>query len=160
MATKLTNEEILERFSKLYNGEYQLISEYTNNSSEAKILHKNCGTVFTVSRLTRFFNLSNACPCPKCREHATGKRLNLDSYSEKVKEKYGNKYKVLSFTKMHDKVTLKCTNCGNTFEVIANTLFLNNRFSGCPNCRENKRGKHASDPNYLENALKERADRK
>ena len=86
-----------------------------------------------MARLTRFFNQSNDSPCPYCRNKSTGKRLDLKSYSERVSEKYPY-LEVLEFTKMHDKAKFKCHKCNETFSITANTLFLKNRFRGCPMC--------------------------
>lgn len=161
MARKLTKDEINKRFATLHNGEYTLVSEYINNSTEVTIKHIPCGHTFKLKRLTKFFNDSNYEPCPYCRTRGTSElRWTKESLSNKVNELYNNQFEVVSFTKMHAPVVLKCNKCGHIFSKRGSDILNTYKFAGCPNCRENKRGIHQHDDNYLEHALEEAPDGK
>ena len=153
MAQKLTKEEILKRFSDLYNGEYELVSEYTTNKGEATIKHKNCGNEFKLARLTRFFNQSVECPCPTCR-HTQSKKLSVNDRKTEFERLYPG-YSVIESTKSKDPAKFKCKKCGTEFIISEfGNAFLKNRFIGCPTCNKSKRGKHQQKGNTFKNFVK------
>ena len=152
MAIKLTKDQVAERFSTLYNGEYELLDEYSCNDKKYNILHKKCNTRFTITKLTRFFNETSPCPCPNCRTFTTT-RYTPESFAERIKSTYNSKYTVVNFEAMKKPVTLKC-DCGHTFTVSTGSeIFLKGRFRGCPICNPSKRGKHQVVENYLQSVF-------
>lgn len=160
MARRLNSEDISLRMNKLYNGEYDLVSNYDKNSSGGYLLHKKCGNKFHLSRLTRFFNESSICPCPICRkEQQKHRETESRSFDERLHEMFPNKFSIINFTKMHDSVKLRCQQCNSDINVRrASDIFLKNRFRGCPVCNGDKKGHYQKDPLYLEHALSEATD--
>lgn len=159
MAKKLTDKEIEDRFMNLHNGEYQLISQYINNSTPVLIKHIPCGHTIELKRLTKFFNNPDYEPCPYCRHRQTSvKHFTKEELSKKINDLYNNQFEVLSFSKMHLPVSLRCNKCGTTFSKRGSDILNIHKFAGCPHCRENKRGMHQHDDDYLQHALDEAPD--
>lgn len=119
-----------------------------------------CGDIIAIKRPTDILSGATTLMCPKCSKRKTHftKMMMLDSLKAKIRDHFGDEYAHMSgFRNAHSRIMLKHS-CGRSFEIEINRLFDEKRFAGCPYCRKNKRGTYQTDPDYLENSLKERCD--
>lgn len=156
MTSRVTNKEVIEeKISKLHNDEYKLISDYNGTSKPITLLHKPCGTQYTVSKANRFLNEGHSmCPvCHKPKSHST-RRLTLKIFLEnKSKEPDGNEYEYINgFKNSNTKLTLLHKTCGNKFDITPH-MFLGSYKRRCPYCANKSRGQFKD--NYLDTILKE-----
>lgn len=83
-------------------------------------------------------------------EENMGKQLTQEEFIEKLKDKNPNLELIGQYTKMKDKVKVKCINCGYEMEVMADNLINIHRKSKlCPNCSDGRR-KISSEKEYIE----------
>lgn len=141
MPKKLTNEEVQINLDKKFNGDYILISNYTNMKEPIKVRHK-CGYEYEIKRAREIFE--NKCLCPKCTEktpvNRTCHKLTEEMFLKRLKETT-NDYKYISgFKDSNTKLLLKHEICGNEFYVSPH-MFLGNKQTRCPFCANIKRGK-------------------
>lgn len=113
--TAITQDEFDERFLKIAGEDYECLDKYKNSKQNMKILHKNCGTVFS-RNVSNIFK--EGCKCPKCNPssavylvqgvndiHTTNPEMeSLLKYKEDA-------YNHTQFT--NDKVWFVCPYCGN-----------------------------------------------
>ena len=79
-----------------------------------------------------------------------GKQLTQEEFIEKLKDKNPNLELIGQYTKMKDRVKVKCINCGYEMEVMADNLINIHRKSKlCPNCSDGRR-KIASEKEYID----------
>lgn len=79
-----------------------------------------------------------------------GKQLTQEEFIEKLKDKNPNLELIGQYTKMKDKVKVKCINCGYEMEVMADNLINIHRKSKlCPNCSDGRR-KITNEKEYID----------
>lgn len=111
--------------------EYELLDKENIECDVEKkllMLHKKCGKTYYVN-IHRFKQGSR---CPHC---AKNKKYTIDTFKEKVKEKYGEEYSVLSTEYKNNKTPIKMKHnvCGHEWIVIPN-YFIKNKGTRCPKC--------------------------
>lgn len=130
---QLTQQQVEDRITKLYGNEYTLLSKYRGMSSDIKIKHNPCNTVFWTNANGFLRKKSNKCPI--C--YHTGKKtvqqfqLDLDNnYGEGRYTIIGEYINAKSLTK------IRCNICNHTWETKPNWILTNR--SGCPYCNSPK----------------------
>lgn len=130
-------EDVVQFFSENYPSITINKNTYTKTNCNIECVCNNCGHKFhrTFNSFTHLSKHSN--PCPKCnKEEICKKRTKtVEEFWMDVINVHGDgKFELLSdYTKSSEKVTLKCNECGRTFNIEANSLLQGH---GCPyhNC--------------------------
>ena len=106
-----TTEEFRKEVNDKYNGEYELVSEYTNNKIKVRIKHNICNNEYEVNP-NRFLCGDK---CPFCSKHQTQFKNN---YSIVVKDKLGDDYELLSdYVNNKTKIKILHKVCNKEYEV-------------------------------------------
>ena len=123
-------EQFEIRLEELRGKDYKLESKYINSKTKVKVRHisDECdNSVFEVLPN----NILKLSRCPKC--YGTPKKTT-EEFKEEVERLVGDEYLVLGeYVTNKDKITMKHTVCGESYEAVAG-LFLRGR--RCPNCKE------------------------
>lgn len=130
MAKRKTNEQFIKEVYELVGDEYEFLQEYINTHTKIKCRHNKCGYEWKV-RPNDFLN--NGSRCPECRkiERASKQRKTHEEFINELEDIHPNKYEVLGkYKRYHDKIKVKCKDCGYISERSASNLLRN----GCPNC--------------------------
>ena len=90
---RIKGYDFSEEVKKETNGEYEVLSEYTNNRTPLKMLHKTCGTQWEI----RPYNFKNGKRCPNCNQ----------SHGEKTIES------ILKKNNINFKIQWKTADCKN-----------------------------------------------
>lgn len=130
------------------NNEYELLEKNIINCNvEEKLLmlHKKCNNTYYVN----IHSFKQGRRCPFC---CKTKKYDINSFKEKVKEKYNNEYTVLSDEYKNNKtpIKMKHNNCGHIWMVVPN-YFIKNKGTRCPKCFPQKIKKTQ---NEFENEIK------
>jgi len=115
--------------NQLTNNEYELMSEYINNSTKVKIKHNTCNTIYDVTPSN--FLLGYRCPvCSKKKQTMTNEEF-LTKVNDLVKDTYTvlNEYK-----NTETKLTFKHKKCNRTFDMTPHHFLAGQR---CPYCKNN-----------------------
>lgn len=125
--------EYVERLEDRYGGSITLMEEYKNLSSTVSFRCNKCGNTF--KRKAGVMLHGTFCePCPFCskEKQSLNARKTNEEFKEDVIRLYGEDAFDLSmteYTTSDKKVSLKCNECGRTFEIEANSLLQGH---GCP----------------------------
>ena len=131
MPNRITNDEFLYRFNKI-NSDFELLSEYENMRTRIKVKCKKCGEISYVMPRKLLSNTG----CLNCKN--SGQKLNKVILDRKLKEKFGDKFEILSEVNgRKEKVLIKCKDCGYEWWVVPWILYTNQK--DCPNCSRLKR---------------------
>lgn len=124
-----TEADFLRDIKAKYGDDYKILSHYTTKHGEITVQHK-CGYTYT----TEARRLLEGHGCSKCAHNL---HLSLDELKEKLKEKFGNEYTILSdnYETVHSKITVRHNRCGNIWPVKANNLLYG---YGCSACNQSK----------------------
>lgn len=125
---KKTNEEfVLEMKTK--NPSVIPLDEYNGRGEYISCKCAMCGNVWKATPR----NLLNGTKCNKCANLNRGRKTvrNTESFKKEVEQKDPSIIVCGNYTKMKDKVSVKCKQCGYEWEVRADHL-LNG--TGCPKC--------------------------
>lgn len=157
MSKLLEDEKVKIKIEGMYEGEYELISEYKRADKEIILRHKPCQTEYEVKRAKSFLH-ENEGKCPKCYKNKNkNPRLKIDenNIQEEIDRIRGiNEFKYISgFTKMKEKVKLLHVPCGNIVEIDPSSL-LGKRKRGCKYCADIRRGTKMDD-SYLSKIITE-----
>src|SRR5699024_10419566 len=149
---KKTQEEISREVKELYDGEYELISDYTKMTDPIKVKHLPCNKEYTIKRAKGFIN-EGTNKCPICYPRKLGgnstKRITEEEFLKRFKNKLSDEYTYISgFKNTKENILIRHNVCGHEYKVSPNML-LGSRNRRCPNCANNKRGSKA-DKNYLD----------
>lgn len=143
-------DEAKKRVHDLYNGEYELVSEYTGTKNKITLKHTTCGHEYS-RKANDFLNEGNGlCPvCHKPERHST-RRLKEEDIPEYLLSKIGDKYSYISdYKSLSDTNTLlRCNCCGNEFRNSISRV-TSKRKRGCPKCANLRRGPNVK-KTYLE----------
>lgn len=128
---KRTTEDFKKEIQNICGDEYKLLSEYKGTNEKVLLEHTKCGNVYEV--LPREFKKGKR--CPKCMR--PNYNQNTESFKQRVFEKYGDKYEILSeYKSAREHITVKCNNCGKIWQVTPDNLI--SKRSGCPVCSISK----------------------
>jgi hypothetical protein len=126
---KKTHLEFLLKVRKLSNGEYQVLSTYTNNKTKVKFCHLKCGYIYY--KEPRGF--INGDRCPKCSGLI---KRDTDSFKKKVFELVSDRYEVLGdYKNNHSKILFKHIKCNNSFFMCPKD-FTKKNGNRCPFCKK------------------------
>lgn len=116
MGRKKTQEQWEEEYKTLVGDEYRFLEPYKNNKTKILCEHNECGYTWAVSPVSFLHNER----CPICR-----KSYNSDKFINKIHEKFGNEYEILTkYNGLKSTIVVKHTICGNKYETTpANILY-------------------------------------
>lgn len=114
---------------KKFGEEFSVIGEYTGSLKHIKIKHNECGTIWEPSASGL---LRGAEKCPYCA-NVSG-MINTEVFKHKVKDLYGNEYKVIGNYEHSQKPILIRHICGYEYNVYP-THFLSGSYL-CPICND------------------------
>jgi len=122
-----TTELFKKEVYNLTKGDFEVLGEYVNNSTDILMYHKSCDYMFNVKPAT--FLHKNV--CPKCS--ITGKK-NTDIFKEKVYELVKDEYEVIGeYIGTHKHIKIKHNICNNEYNVQPSNFLRGRR---CPFCAE------------------------
>jgi len=125
-----TTEEFAKEIKETTNGEYELVSEYINNKTKLKILHKKCNLIYEVRPYE--FVAGNRCPDCSKKEMHLNHRKTTDWFIEQVKIKLGIDYTVIgNYITTETPIKMKHLICNKEYETTPHVI-LNGH--GCPYC--------------------------
>lgn len=136
---KTTTKEFKEKAYKKYGDCYSILGEYINSLTKCKIMCNICGNIF-MREPGRFLSGRG---CPSCglkrgRQSIKSLRLSHDEFIDRVRERWGDKYRVLDmYVNSNTKLRVECSVCGNVFSIKPGNL-LSGR--GCPKCAKKSIG--------------------
>lgn len=104
---KLTNDEFLIKFNEQEKyEEYEILEQYKSASTKLKMLHKNCGNIFSM-RPTNFYANDR---CPFCSRN---KKIESKDFEKEVLRRTNGRYEVLEeYVNNKTKIKMKHTKCG------------------------------------------------
>ena len=121
---KKTHSEFIEEFNNIYQGEYTVLSQYTNAREKILVKHE-CGRQWWVSADNI---LHKKTQCPSCSNHKTWLQ---DEFKESV-YKINNKVELLeNYTSSNIKILCKCKDCGHIWKSSPHKLLAG---QSCPRC--------------------------
>lgn len=130
MAQKVTHEQFEMRVNEWGNGEYKLLSRYTNSKTKVTLVHK-CGCKYKVTPN----NFQRGTRCPKCTGHL---KTTKNSFLKEVKSAVGSEYKLIGdYKDIHTKVVMEHGDCGFKWEITPKNFLQ--RKARCPKCRNRLR---------------------
>jgi predicted Zn-ribbon and HTH transcriptional regulator len=132
---KLTKEELCEREEDIVSGEYSMLGEYVNNSTNTLFRHNVCGFEW----MLRPNNFSKGKRCPKCahRKIADNQRLDKISFCEREGDIRSGEYEMLGkYISSQTKTLFRHNICGYEWEIAPESFHQNHR---CPRCRRVER---------------------
>ena len=124
---KKTTESFAKEVKEKSNGEYELKSDYINNETKVKILHKKCGKIYEV--IPYNFSMGKG-GCPYCDPH---KKLTREEIVKRMYELVGDEYTLISdYINNKVKIEVKHNKCGSIYKVMPGMFLRYNR--RCPYC--------------------------
>ena len=126
---KKTTESFAKEVREKSNGEYELKSDYINNETKVKMLHKKCGKIYKV--IPYNFSMGKG-GCPYCDPH---KKLTREEIIKRIYELVGDEYTLLSkkYKSSKTKMKIRHNKCEMIYRVTMN-MFINCN-KRCPYCR-------------------------
>lgn len=134
-AQRKTNEQFLEEVSTSYNGMYQLVDTYVNNTTKLKFYHEECNCYFYAT--PRDF-LQGKAGCPACKNKRISKSVTKthEYFLELLGDSLGEEYQILSkYKNAKTKMKVKHNVCGLEFFSTPPHILEGKR---CPECWKNK----------------------
>lgn len=126
---KLSKEDIIKRSNRLWNNEYEIISEKVEYDKKAKIKHKTCGYEYDQMTYSHLLGVG----CPKC---AGNKKHTKETVQEKSNKIHNNEYEILSNVKnVKSKIRIKHKLCGREYSQKVD-YHISGRM--CPYCSSSK----------------------
>lgn len=126
--------DFIDKFNKIGNNEYELLSDYVSSREYIEIKHKKCNHIYKVTPS----NFLAGYKCPKCSKI---KKSN-DTFLNEIKKLYGNEYQPIDeYINSKTKIRVLHTKCNNIWNVRPDDLL---RGYGCPNCQQSKGEKKIS----------------
>lgn len=130
-ALSWNTEKVQKTMYEMYGDEYELLSEYINDSTHLLIKHTNCGNVNKV----RWSNFVRGSKCLHC----FGSPLkNTDDFCIEVEKLVGTEYSVLgSYVSSSEPILMRHKKCNTEYMVRPNSFL---RGARCPKCMQTSRG--------------------
>lgn len=111
------HEQFSKEFDKISEGKYTLLSKYTNSRGKVLIRHNTCGNEFY---MTANDFIINGHRCPKCFK---GRITSHEEFIKKLPGYILEDFDIISrYTKIKEKITLKCHICNTEFSILAQQL--------------------------------------
>ena len=131
MVARISDEEINRRLDEGRNGEYSLEGPSKGVKTKTNILHKICGTVWSVVPRDVIRGVST---CPKC---AIAKRRSIQEAAKLVESKTNGEYTIIGdYAGVKSKALIKHIPCGYMWHTIPHDIARG--ASRCLNCIPNK----------------------
>ena len=129
---KKTTEIFSKQVKDMTDNEYELISEYINNKTKVKLLHKKCNNIYEV-RPDRFIQ-GDRCPyCSKVKNYTT------EEYKEKVKLMTNEEYEFIDEYKNNNtKSKYRHNKCNKECITLPSNV---NNCTRCPYCSHSNKKK-------------------
>ncbi|AZU61076.1 hypothetical protein [Neobacillus mesonae] len=130
---KNSTDNFLINFTKLANGEYELLSEYKGVGSYITVKHVYCDHIYNV----RPGNFISGRRCPKCGEvnRANSRSKTISEVKAAILEKFGSKIELLEYSgRIRTKSKFFCNKCNQAFETTCSSLLAKNNLFGCRYC--------------------------
>lgn len=109
-----THQEYIDAIQEKYNGEYEILGEYTNKNTKISTKHLPCGTIYmaTPNHLLR----GHGCPC--CARLKINQKEDIEKrFKQKVKHKTGDKFSVVGeYIDSKTPIKIYHTDCDSTYE--------------------------------------------
>ena len=122
----------IDRLNDLYNNEYELVSEYVNNSTSVNLRHKVCGNIDTLLPAT--ITSGDWAGCTRCRDTIN----SLEKLINKMREINYNVKIIGDFYGVTKRIDCECIICGHKWSPYVQNLLEG---CGCPECAKNNMGK-------------------
>jgi len=127
------NEVYMYQLEKKYPGEYTLLDEYKGANKEITLRHNICGEPHTYEKATNV--LRGISHCPFCHP---GSNQNIESFTRRVKELYGDEYTVVGkYINSRTKIKMKHNICSHKFKANPNEFLQGNE--KCNVCTPNNK---------------------
>jgi hypothetical protein len=117
---KKTQEEFLQEFNSLSNGEYELLDEYINAITKVRVKHLVCGKEYMVT--PNKFLCGRKCPYCKSEVVKIKERISFDEAKDRVNKIYDNKFKLIKYIDTKSECTIECNNCKNKITLLYGNL--------------------------------------
>lgn len=102
---KMTSTEIKNKLFLTVGEEYELKSEYINNSTKIELLHKKCNQIYSVTP-DKFFNRGDRCPCETNKINSKMVKI-IQNYLDENNIQYEKEYKFDNLFYKNKKYPLK-----------------------------------------------------
>jgi hypothetical protein len=122
-----------DKFTKLSNGEYELLSEYRGLSKYITVKHIVCNHIYKV----RAGNFSSGRKCPKCMEvqRRVSRRTDVNIINKRIYDKFENRIRLAgTYNGYNEHSEFICSDCDFTFTSSVASLLNANVKGGCPSC--------------------------
>lgn len=130
---KLSKEDIIERSNKIWNKEYEILSDKVDYDKKSRIRHKICGYEYNQMTYSHLLGMG----CPKCAGNEKHTRKSVQEKSNKI---HNNEYEILSEVKnTKSLINIKHILCGKEFSQKVDYHISG---STCPYCSSSKGEKH------------------
>ena len=136
-----TNEYFSLEIKELVGSEYKVLSPYINAIEKVEFKHSLCGHIFQIKPN----NFLNGQRCPKCKlpksssiktQTTTIKLSREQTFLEKMKEKYGLEYSVLSkYIDKNTEIRIKHEACGEEFSIKPSNAIHKGTKTLCQKCK-------------------------
>ena len=131
---KKTNEEFIAEITKMYNGQYELLESYINDTTKIKFQCHNCGAIFTIKPN----NILHGHGCPECAAKESSIKLHKKykaHFEEIMHEKFSDEFKILGeYINAHTQISVEHISCGTVFMVTPCRFTQKNPIVACPKC--------------------------
>lgn len=124
-------EKLSKAIDEMYNGEYELVSEYINSNEYILVRHNVCNTVNSV----KLHNFLRGAKCLTC----FGSSLKTtEQFIDEVKQLVKDEYTVIGeYISVGEPLLIRHEECKTEYEVRPNAFL---RGSRCPRCMQSSRG--------------------
>lgn len=127
MSRKKTNEEFKAEIEKIFNGNIELLSEYTGNKNKVLVRFRDCKH----EQLKTPTKLLLGQGCGKCKGKAISKSKTASDFEDKLKKKNIDVTLLEDYKGVKNKIKVRNNQCKHVYSVSPSNL-LNG--SGCPIC--------------------------
>lgn len=145
---KKSQKEFSEQISKITNGEYEVVGQYTGNHEKVAIKHLECGSIFEME--ANAFLRGQRCPAERYVNTAKSNTIPLEIAQKRMFEETDGEYEIVGNYKglnprKNGKADIVHKTCGHIFKVEPSRII--NHGSGCPKCSESHGEKYVA--NFL-----------
>lgn len=124
-----SHEDYVKKIYELTQDEYTVLGKYKNSSTKIKMRH-NCKSCNNYIYMVKPNDFITGYRCPKC---GGTKKLEQNEFIQKVYDKHGKNYTILSqYKNNRTKVLVRHNKCNNEWYVTPNNLL--DRNVECPHC--------------------------
>lgn len=127
MSKRKTDKEFRTEIDKIFNGNVELLSDYTGNKNKVLVRFKDCG--HTQEKIPT--KLLSGQGCGLCRGKAISKSKTAKDFESKLKSKNIDVTLLEEYKGVKTKIKVKNNKCNHTYSVAPSNLLSG---SGCPIC--------------------------